>query len=315
MDDIKDSVRHFYSSAAQTPLKELCCPVDYPKELTSHIPDDAFEVSYGCGSPVARADIKSGETIVDLGSGAGIDCFIAARLVGRHGRVIGIDMTDEMLGRAEDMSRKVARNLGYNVVEFRKGFLEAIPLESESADVVVSNCVINLSADKTAVAREILRILKPEARLCVSDIVSDKYLPEDMQRDRKLWGECISGALREDEFFRIFKESGLYGLHIISRYLYRKERDIRFYSVTFKGYKLAKSPTCVYMGHYAIYNGPFKGVEDDDKHFFPAGQAVEICTDTAAKLKRPPYEGHFIVIEPDENKRDTCRPDKNTKCC
>ena len=142
---IRDSVSEFYSSAAVKPVESLCCASSYSEPDVSHIPKDVLDISYGCGSPVALAEIKEGETLVDLGSGGGIDCFIAAKRVGRNGRVCGVDMTEEMLLKAKEASSKVALNLGYDIVEFKKGYLEEIPVEDEKADVVTSNCVINLS--------------------------------------------------------------------------------------------------------------------------------------------------------------------------
>lgn len=240
VDSVHNAVRDFYGNAAKKPKPELCCPTSYNVDDISHIPEDAIKISYGCGSPVSLADIKSGETLLDLGSGGGIDCFIAAKYVGKEGRVIGIDMTDEMLDKAKRLSSIVAKNLGYDVVEFKKGLLEDIPVPDNTADVVISNCVINLSPDKEKVFQEIYRILKDTGRFCISDIVSDRDVPEEMQADKQLWGECISGALKEDEFISIAEASGFYEINIIKRYLYREVSGIKFYSITVKGYKWLK---------------------------------------------------------------------------
>ncbi|MBI5682049.1 MAG: methyltransferase domain-containing protein [Deltaproteobacteria bacterium] len=237
-----ESVKGFYAAAAAKPKPELCCPIAYSADDISHIPQDAIEISYGCGSPVSLAVIKEGEVLLDLGSGGGIDCFIAAKYVGKNGGVIGIDMTDEMLNKAKKNSKTVAKNLGYDVVEFKKGFLESVPVPENTIDVVTSNCVVNLSPDKKKVFNEIYRILKDNGRFCISDIVSDKDVPLDMQVDNQLWGECISGALREDEFISIAKEAGFYGLEIIKRYLYKDTGSIKFYAITVSGYKFKKYP-------------------------------------------------------------------------
>src|SRR3990172_6895154 len=175
---IRDSVSGFYSSAAAKPVKSLCCAANYSKEDVSHIPKNVLDISYGWGSTVVLAEIKEGETLVDLGSGGGIDCFIAAKRVGRNGKVYGVDMTEEMLLKAKEASSKVALNLGYDIVEFKKGYLEEIPVEDEKADVVTSNCVINLSPDKGRVLEEIYRVLKHGGRFCISDIVSEKDVPD-----------------------------------------------------------------------------------------------------------------------------------------
>lgn len=296
---IRDSVNEFYSSAAAKPVESLCCASSYSEADVSHIPKEVLVIFYGCGSPVTLADIKEGETFVDLGSGGGIDCFIAAKRVGRNGKVYGVDMTDEMLLKAKGASSKVALNLGYDIVEFKKGYLEDIPIGKETADVITSNCVLNLSPDKGKVLNEIYRVLKHNGRFCVSDIVSGEDVPQHLRADKKLWGECLSGAMREDEFVKAAREAGFYGLHIISKSLYREIEGIRFYSVTLKGYKFIKGPECAYAGHYAVYSGPFKSVWDDDGHEYPAGVPVEVCTDTAEKLLRHPYSGHFTVIVPE----------------
>jgi len=234
---VHESVKDFYGDAAKKPKQELCCPILYNADDISHTPQDAIEISYGCGIPVSLADVKEGEVLLDLGSGGGIDCFIAAKFVGKSGRVIGIDMTDEMLDKAKTISKTVAENLGYDVVEFKKGFLEDMPVPENTADIITSNCVINLSPDKKRVFKEIYRVLKDSGRFYISDIVSDKDVPCEMQSDKKLWGECISGALREERFITIAKETGFYGLEIIKRYLYKEVDGIKFYSITVRGYK------------------------------------------------------------------------------
>ena len=182
----RDDVKDFYSVAAVVPKQELCCPVTYDKLEIDHIPQEVFSISYGCGSPVAIAGITEGEIMADLGSGGGVDCFIAAKKVGAFGKVIGIDMTEQMLEKARGFSNIVATNLGYNNVEFKYGFLEEIPVDDNSIDVITSNCVINLSTEKETVFKEIYRILKTGGRFVISDIVSDKDVPEDIKRQRAL---------------------------------------------------------------------------------------------------------------------------------
>ena len=223
-------------------------------------------------------------------------------------------MTEEMLLKAKEASSKVALNLGYDIVEFKKGYLEEIPVEDEKADVVTSNCVINLSHDKGKVLEEICRVLKHNGRFCISDIVSDKEVPEYMTADKKLWGECISGAMKEDEFVKAARGAGFYGLQILSKTLYREIEGIRFYSITLRGYKFRKGKECVYAGHFAVYNGPYKSVLDDDGHEYPAGEPVEVCTDTVEKIRRRPYGGHFTIIGPKDSLENTagCTPGK---CC
>ncbi len=316
---IRKKVHDFYAKAAKEPLRDLCCPVTYSPEYTSHIPEDVLKISYGCGSPVMEADIKEGETVLDLGSGGGVDCFIGARLVGPSGRITGVDMTDDMLLKAGEAKKAVAENLGYDVVEFKKGLLEDIPCGDAAFDLVISNCVINLSGDKDRVFGEMYRVLNDRGRFCIADVVAEEDVPEEIRSDTRLWGECIAGAMREDEFIRTALDAGFYGLHVTKRDLYRVVEGIRFYSITLKGYKFKKGKECVYKGQYAIYNGPFSSVHDDDGHEYPVGKLVEVCTDTAEKLKNPPYRGLFTVIEKDGEGPETpcCEPEGggSSPCC
>ncbi len=241
---VTKTVKLKFSKAAKAPVTDYYCPTGYdPKDL-EHIPNEVLEVSYGCGNPAALADIKEGETILDLGSGGGIDCFIAAKKVGRNGRVIGVDMTDEMIEKATESARKVAEVLGYNVVEFRKGNIMELPAEDNSVDLVISNCVINLTEDKTKVIEEIFRILKPGGRFIISDIVSDKPVPGYMKRDKELWSACISGALTDRRFTEIAKDAGFSNISMIHNYLYKKVEYISFYSVTLKGNKPLQQKSC-----------------------------------------------------------------------
>lgn len=234
---VTKTVKKKFSKAAQTPVQDYYCPTGYdPKDL-EHIPKEVLDVSYGCGNPAALADIKEGEVIVDLGAGGGIDCFIAAKRLGRKGRVIGIDMTDEMVEKATINAEKVAEVLGYNVVEFRSGNVMELPVEDDSADLVISNCVINLTEDKTKVLDEIFRILKPGGRFIVSDIVSDKPVPGYMKRDKELWNACLSGALTDKRFKEAAENAGFPDVQLTRNYHYKKVEYINFYSVTMKGTK------------------------------------------------------------------------------
>jgi len=171
------------------------CGAYSPDELDG-IPKEASNFSLGCGNPTAVAGLAHGETVLDLGSGGGLDCFLAARAVGPAGRVIGLDMTPEMVG----LARENARQAGLENVEFRLGTMERMPVESNSVDVILSNCVINLSPDKDAVFREAWRVLKPGGRLCVSDIVTLRQLPDEVRADMALWASCVAGALHPDEY-------------------------------------------------------------------------------------------------------------------
>lgn len=234
---VTKTVKKKFTEAAKTPEKNYYCPTGYdPKDL-EHIPDEVLRVSYGCGNPAALGNIRKGETVLDLGSGGGIDCFIAAKKLGRNGKIIGVDMTDEMVEAATRNAQKVAEVLGYNVVEFRKGNIMALPAEDNSVDLVISNCVINLTEDKTQVLEEIFRILKPGGRFIISDIVSSKPVPGYMKRDKELWSACISGALTDRRFQEIAENAGFPDVESSRNYLYKKVDYLDFYSVTLKSTK------------------------------------------------------------------------------
>ncbi|MFQ5508795.1 MAG: methyltransferase domain-containing protein [Leptospirillia bacterium] len=305
----REDVASYYGAAAAAPQPQLCCPTDYQPEDVSHIPEEVLAISYGCGSPMAQAAPRPGETVVDLGSGGGIDCFIAARMVGPEGRVIGIDMTDEMLDKARATSEAVAERLGHSVVEFHKGYLEAIPVEDGCADLVTSNCVLNLSTDKPGVFGEIHRVLGHGGRFVISDIVSDQPVPEAMRRDSELWGECLSGAMTERAFVEAAEAAGFHGITLEREYLWQQVNGIAFYSTTFRGHRFDKGDVCVYDGHTAIYAGPGRTLTDDDGHTYARGEIVEICSDTAAKLAQAPYAGMFVITEPGGD------VPKTTGCC
>jgi arsenite methyltransferase len=177
----------------------------YPESLLSTLPDGERPVSYGCGDPVTLAELKPGQTVLDLGSGAGLDCLFAAKKVGPGGHVIGVDMTPEMVERASATASK----LGMENVEFRLGMLEELPVESSSVDVVISNCVINLAPNKTKVFDEIFRVLKPGGRLAVSDIVTDGPLPQSIKDSLSAWAGCIAGALDVKDYREMMERASL----------------------------------------------------------------------------------------------------------
>ncbi len=318
VDKPRSIVREFYGKAAEEPQEELCCPTKNSQEDTSHIPQEVLDRFYGCGSPTIIAKVLPGETMVDLGAGAGIDCFIAAKKVGPKGKIYGIDMTDEMLKVANENRQLVAKNLGYDIVEFRKGFLEDIPVDNGTVDLITSNCVINLSPDKKAVFSEMWRVLKDHGRIVISDIVSEAETPPHLKLNKQLWGECISGALTEDEFMAYLEQAGFYGLQTLSKVFWKEVEGYSFYSVTLRGYKFEKKEGCVYVGQKAIYHGPYKAIADEEGHLFPRNEPVEVCTDTATKLSNPPYVGQFTVLNV-ENKNAaaySCSPsEEGVSCC
>jgi ubiquinone/menaquinone biosynthesis C-methylase UbiE len=269
-------VRQRYAAGAKERADKLCCPVDYDSEHLKAIPRDVIERDYGCGDPSRH--VCEGETVLDLGSGTGKICFIAAQIVGPKGKVIGVDMTDEMLEVARRNAPIVAGRIGYANVEFRKGRIQDLALDlelldrelkqnpitnaasfvaadalaeelrvkhpliaSDSIDVAVSNCVLNLVEPKSKqqLFDEIFRVLKKGGRAVISDIVSDEEVPEEMQNDPELWSGCISGALTEEGFLGAFENAGFYGIQILNRDAdpWRTVQGIEFRSVTFQAFK------------------------------------------------------------------------------
>ena len=293
-------VRTFYSQAAEVPQAGLCCPTTFDDADIEHIPKDVIDRFYGCGSPVAAAEVKPGEVFVDLGCGAGIDVFIAAKKVGRGGRAIGVDMTGRMLDIARANQPIVARKLGHDSVEFREGFLESPPIPSKSVDIVTSNCVVNLSPDKSRVFQEIWGMLKDGGRAVIADIVSDREVPPRLKTNPELWGECTVGALTEETFLAALEQAGFFGIEILKKTYWKSIDGFPFYSVTVRGWKFEKTAGCTFIGQRAVYLGPQKAVIDEEGHTFPRGVPIEICTDTAFKLRTPSYLGRFAILEPDE---------------
>lgn len=296
LDRARNVVAEFYGKAAETPQEGLCCPTTFDPQEIAHIPKQVIDRFYGCGGPVSLADLKEGEVFVDLGSGGGIDCFIASLKVGSTGKVIGIDMTDQMLKISEENKTVVSEKLGYSNIEFKRGFLEEIPVESATVDVVTSNCVINLSPDKKAVFHEIWRLLKDHGRVVISDIVTEEEIPNPLKMNPRLWGECLSGALTENEFLSDLEQAGFYGIQTLKKQFWKEEHGYRFFSITVRGYKFEKKKGCQFIGQKAIYRGPYKSVVDEEGHLFVRDEIVEICTDTAVKLSHPPYQGNFTIV-------------------
>jgi len=218
--DMKEAVKEKYGQAALRVIKggSSCCgaapavegrpdPITsnlYDAVQTGQIPEEALLASLGCGNPTALAELKPGETVLDLGSGGGIDVLLSARRVGPTGKAYGLDMTDEMLALAQENQRKA----GVQNVEFLRGEIESIPLPDNSVDVIISNCVINLSADKDRVLREAFRVLKPGGRFAVSDIVVRGEVPHEIRKSVELWVGCMAGALEESEYLSKLRQAG-----------------------------------------------------------------------------------------------------------
>ncbi len=226
-DEVRRDVSKAYTEAVRAPTKSGCCgsrPAQkgvavalggYTSDELAALPEDAVVNSFGCGNPTALAGLSEGEVVLDLGSGAGIDLLLAAKKVGPTGRVIGVDMTDEMIARAAENIRAGH----FTNVEVRKGLIEDLPVESSSVDWVISNCVINLSPEKVKVFREIARVLKPGGRMFVSDIVA-KDLPEEVREAAGLYASCISGAISEEQYVAGLRAAGLVDVEVRERLVY-----------------------------------------------------------------------------------------------
>jgi arsenite methyltransferase len=246
---IKKAVEERYAAIARGDIKSCCATSKpssnkvynistegqgYDQDKLADIPEGA-NLGLGCGDPTAEADLQPGQTVLDLGSGAGVDCFLAARRVGQAGRVIGVDMTDAMLEKA----RENARRGGFTNVEFRKGEIEKLPVESGTVDRIISNCVINLAPDKRPVFAEAYRVLKAGGAITVSDIVSFGPVPESIRADLNLWAGCTAGAMDKEDYLGVIRQAGFSRISVIKEmaYDYQRGPDYGFSSVTVRAVK------------------------------------------------------------------------------
>lgn len=336
--EVESAVRERYSQGAQRVVADLCCPVDYDPRYLAIIPSEVLERDYGCGDPSKH--LKPGETVLDLGSGTGKICFIAAQVVGPQGKVIGVDMTDDMLAVARRNAPRVAEALGFANVEFRRGRIQDLALDLDlldrelaaspitsaegllaaealaqhlrrtrplvadgSVDVVVSNCVLNLvdSNLKEKLFAEIFRVLRRGGRAVISDIVADEEVPAALQADPELWSGCISGAMTEAGFLSAFEEAGFHGIRVLS---FEKEPWRTVEGIEFRSMTIeafkGKEGPCFEHHQAVIYRGPFKEVLDDDGHRMQRGERYAVCAKTFALYQAEPYRTHFDFVEPRE---------------
>jgi len=329
-------VKDRYAEGANARQEALCCPVEYDARYLEIIPGEVIERDYGCGDPSQY--VKEGETVLDLGSGTGKICFIASQVVGEKGKVIGVDMTDDMLEVARRNQPIVAERAGYDNVEFRKGriqdlaldlealearlkekpvsdangYLEAEELaeelkvkqplvENDSVDVVVSNCVLNLVSKKNRhrMFAEIHRVLKRGGRAVISDIVCEEEVPQELQDDAELWSGCISGAFLEDEFLQAFEDAGFYGVRILK---FDKEPWQTVKGIEFRSMTIeaykGKEGVCLERNQAVIYKGPFKKVLDDDGHAMERGKRYAVCDKIFNLYQSACYDDMFEFVEP-----------------
>jgi len=340
-------VKDRYAEGANARQEALCCPVEYDTKYLEIIPDEVIERDYGCGDPSRW--VKEGETVLDLGSGTGKICFIASQIVGAEGKVIGVDMTDDMLEVAYRNQPIVAERVGYDNVEFRKGRIQDLGLDlnaleerlqespvddansflaaeelaaelrvkkpliqSDSIDIVVSNCVLNLvcKENRRQMFEEIHRVLKRGGRAVISDIVCDEEVPQDLQDDPELWSGCISGAFLEDEFLQAFEDAGFYGVRILKldEEPWQTVKGIEFRSMTIEAYK-GKEGICLERNQAVIYKGPFKKVLDDDGNAMERGKRYAVCDKVYNIYKSEAYEDMFEFVDPNtEVPKDKAEP-------
>jgi arsenite methyltransferase len=334
--EVEKVVRERYSQGAVQRQDALCCPVDYDPRYLDAIPQEVLERDYGCGDPTR--DIRPGEQVLDLGSGTGKVCFIAAQIIGPEGRVIGVDTNSEMLGLARRSAPAVGARLGYANVDFRRGKIEDLTTDldavdawlrdnpvsdadslerlndfietqkrnaplvaNDSVDVVVSNCVLNLvrESSKVRVFQEIYRVLKRGGRAVISDIVSDEQVPEHLRNDPELWSGCVSGALEQGAFLAAFERAGFHGIEILKRDA-QPWRTVE--GIEFRSITIramkGKEGPCWDCNEAVIYRGPWRKVEDDDGHTLLRGQPMAVCEKTFRIYTSEPYAKDIIPVAP-----------------
>lgn len=334
--DPERAVRERYAAAAKAREAALCCPIDYDPQYLKVIPEEVLERDYGCGDPSRH--VREGDVVLDLGSGGGKVVFIAAQLAGPEGRVIGVDVNDEMLALARRAAPVVAERLGFANTEFRRGRIQDLSLDLDrldawlaqhpvtcgaelaaleaeqtrlrqaaplvadaSVDLVISNCVLNLvrDDDKRRLLQEIFRVLEVGGRIAISDIVSDESVPQHLKDDPELWSGCISGAFHELEFLRELEAAGFHGIAIDK---WEREPFAVVEGIEFRSVTITahkgKQGPCREANQAVIYAGPWKRVEDDDGHVLLRGERTAVCAKTFRILTSAPYTAQAIAVEP-----------------
>jgi SAM-dependent methyltransferase len=312
---VTDAVKEYYGtvlSSSQDLKTSACCIAEPPPahiaDALTRVHDEVQDRFYGCGSPIPAA--VDGITVLDLGCGSGRDAFVLSQLVGAEGRVVGVDMTEEQLAVARRHQDWHAERFGYANTEFHQGYIEdlaAAGVADGSVDLVVSNCVLNLSPDKPRVFREIFRVLKPGGELYFSDVFADRRLPAALMDDPELVGECLAGALYTEDFRRLMQASGCADARTVattpitlsSPEIERKIGFAAFTSRTVRAFKLPLEDRCEDYGQIAVYRGTTTehphAFDLDDHHRFHTGRPVLVCGNTADMLERTRYAPHFTV--------------------
>ena len=334
--DPRDPVSARYSSAARRRDPALCCPVDYDRRFLEAIPPEVLERDYGCGDPSRH--VRAGDTVLDLGSGGGKICFIAAQIVGADGDVIGIDANPDMLALARAAVPTFVQRIGFENVRFLRGQIQDLGLDLDAldawlrehpvrtlddledlererarlrrerplipdatVDLVVSNCVLNLvrDADKARLIQEIHRVLRPGGRIAISDIVSDEPVPEHLKADPELWSGCVSGAFTEVGLLARLAEAGFYGIEIDQ---WRAEPFAVVEGIEFRSVTVTarkgEEGPRLDGGEAIIYRGPWRRVEDDEGHVLVRGERTAVCAKTFRRLRTEPYAGRTVPVSP-----------------
>ncbi len=334
--NIQQAVLDRYAQGAEDVQPMLCCPVNYDQKLLDLLPQEIIDKDYGCGDPSQY--VRPGDVVLDLGSGAGKICYMAAQLVGEKGRVIGVDMNDAMLALARKYQPAMASKLGGDRVRFIKGHIQDLALDVEamnhylhdhpiankaslarfkawqteqrrdrpliadnSVDLVISNCVLNLVADeeKRQLVREIYRVLKPGGRVAIADIVSDEPVPAPLKADPELWSGCISGAFQERVFLQTFLDAGLVAV-AYDKWEAQPWQVVE--GIEFRAVTLVgvkgSGTASLDVGHAVIYRGPYASITDDEGHVFPRGERIAVCARTFRFLMQGPLQDDFIGIIP-----------------
>lgn len=312
-----EDVKNYYGNVLQT-NKDLqtnaCCLAEafpaYLKPALAKVHPDIQEKFYGCGSPIPY-ELK-GKTVLDLGCGVGRDSYLFSQLVGPEGRVIGVDMTPQQLEVARSYRDEQMQTFGFSEpnVEFHQGFIEdlkSIGIADNSVDVVVSNCVINLSPDKKRVFSEVFRVLKPGGELFFSDVFADRRIPQELANDQEIVGECLGGALYIEDFRRLLAGVGCLDYRVLEKSritidqkeIEKRLGDITFHSLTVRTFKMDFEDRCEDFGQTAQYLGTIENSEEefllDDHHLFKKNEEVAVCGNTADMLSRSRYAKHFFL--------------------
>jgi arsenite methyltransferase len=347
--DVKAAVKQRYSQGAKARQESLCCPVEYQPELLELLPQEIIEKDYGCGDPSSY--VRQGDWVLDLGSGGGKICYMAAQLVGPQGRLIGVDMNDDMLALSRKYLAEMRAKIDGVDIEFRKAHIEDLATDTElleahlaanpvanaadyarlehwladqrqsapliineSIDLVLSNCVLNLVDDKQKeqLLAEIVRVLKPGGRIAISDIVSDQPVPNHLKHDPDLWSGCMAGAFREREFLKAFASAGLVGLRY-DKWANQPWQVIE--GIEFRAVTVTgcKPVAVAENGEYQImYRGPYREVEDSNGIRYPRGERVTLSAQRYHQLQQSGFGDDFVVIVAPASDRSG---QQNASCC